>query len=169
MHGVELAGLYAVAETYAGEGTGLVALAAEKHGGAAIFGSRVIEAHFRMSFRSRAGNEGDHFFGSPGSHAHDLGDRGCCSSSAGNALVCGSFASGDCSRISVTSGISASAAVRAGESRPDLLLFRVDLHAEYLGSKREQRAEDASDHSKHEHGQKYCFHISALLIRSSCR
>ena len=38
MHGVKLAGTFAVAETDAGEGAELVALAAEEHGGAAEIG-----------------------------------------------------------------------------------------------------------------------------------
>ena len=125
MYRVELAGSGAVAETDAGESAGLVALAAEQHGSAAIDGAGVVEAHLGVSGNAGAGHESDHFLNIGAGDAHDLGYlcRSLCA--AGNALIGRCFASGDSGGIAVTAGVSAAAAVCAGQTCTNFLLLGV--------------------------------------------
>ena len=102
MYRVELAGSGAVAETDAGEGAGLVALAAEEHGGLAVDGAGVVEALLRVTLGAGAGYESDHLFHIAAGDTHDLCDLCGSLSAARNAAVGGSFARGDSGSIAVT-------------------------------------------------------------------
>lgn len=149
-HCAELAGICAVAESYAREAAIHIALTAEQHSRLAVLGSLVVEALGSMTFSARAGNECDLLYDFTGGNAHDLRDffgslrTGC------NALVGRSFALCDRSGIAVAAGESAAAAVCAGETLTDLLLLGVYLDIEYLRCKREDRAEQSTENAEND-------------------
>ena len=171
MHGAELAGLGAVAETDAGEAALLIALAAEQHGSLAILGPLVVEALDGDALRAGARHERDHLLLRTGGDAHDRSDLVGSFLAAGDAAVDRSLARRDRSGITVAAGVAAAAAVGAGKALTHGLLLGVDFHVEDLGGERQQRAEDgahgAEDGDPFENQSKV--HIHALLSRSSCR
>ena len=112
-----------------------------------------------MTGSAGAGHESDHFLNIGAGDAHDLGYlcRSLCA--AGNALIGRCFASGDSGGIAVTAGVSAAAAVCAGQTCTDFLLLGVYFNVEYLGRIGEQRAEHGAERTQHRNGEKNRFHI----------
>ena len=160
VHCVELAGLDAVAEADAGEGAELIALAAEQHCRLAVLGTVVVEALFRNAFRTGAGNECDHLFGSTRGYAHDLSDLCSRLRAASNALVGGRFALGDRGGIAVTAGVAAAAAVCTGKALANLFLLGVYFNIEYLRRESKDRAEDCAEYAENGNGEKNSSHVS---------
>lgn len=165
MHSAELAGIHAVAETYAGKAAVHIALAAEKHCGLAVLGSLVVKALNGVAFTAGAGYKRNHFHSVAGGNAHDLSDL-CSSLGAGsNALVSGSFALGYSSGIAVAAGEAAAAAVCAGKAFTHRFLLGIDFDVEYLGRKREDCAEDTAENAENDNSINYRIHIIVPLIK----
>ena len=154
MDSVELADLCAVAKTNAGKGAGLVALAAEQHCGAAIDRAGVVEAELCVTQSTGAGHKRDHLFYVGAGNAHDLSNFCGSLCAARNTLVGGSFTRRYSGGVAVTAGITAAAAVCAGEACTDLLLLGININVEYLGGVCQQCAEQAAQDTKNENREK---------------
>lgn len=165
VNGVEFTDARTVAEADARKGACLIALAAEKHGSAAILRPGVIESHFGMSLTPGTGYESDPAFLFAAGNPHDFSDFGSCFSAAGNALVRRRLACGYRSRIAVTARITASAAVCACETLPDCGLLGIDFHMEYFRGDGKQSPEHSSHYSENKDGKKYRIHKLSLLLR----
>lgn len=149
-HRAELAGFHAVAHAYAGVGAELVALSAEQHRRAAILRAGIIEALFGNAFASGAADKCDLLLDRVGLYAHNLGYFLRRFFTAGNTFVCRSLACGNSSGITVTSGITAAAAVSARETRANRFLFGIDFYVENFGRKTEKSTEKTAENTENE-------------------
>lgn len=169
-HRAELAGLHAVAHAYAGRCAELVALPAEQHRRAAILRAGIVEALFGNAFAAGAADKCNLLLDRIGLYAHNLRNFTRRFFAAGNAFICRSFACCHSGGITVTSGITAAAAVSAGEACANRFLFGVNLYVENLGRETEKSAEKAAEKSENEDRIKNFNHFFLLPLRkSSCR
>ena len=127
-------------------------LAAEEHGRLAVLGTGVVEAHLGIAGAAGAGHEGHHLLRRVVGYAHDLGHLGSRGRAARHAAVAGGLAPRDRSRVAVTAGVAAAAAVGAGQGLTHRGLLGVDLHVEDLGGKGQQGAEQAAQHAQNKDG-----------------
>ena len=167
VHCAELAGVCAVAETYAGKAAVHIALAAEQHCCLAVLRSVVVKALDRMTLGAGAGNECDHLLGIACGNAHDLTDLCGSFRTAGDTLVDGSFALCDRSGVAVTAGVSAATAVCARKTLTDGFLLGVYFNVEYFGCECEDGTENAAHCAENEHGEenRIKVHIATSLKR----
>ena len=169
-HRAELAGFHAVAHAYAGVGAELVALPAEQHRRAAILRTGIVEALFGNAFTAGATDKRNLLLDRVGFYAHNLGYLLRRFFATGNTFVCRSFACGHSGGITVTSGITAAAAVGARETRANRFLFGIDFYMENFGCETEKSAEKAAETTENEDRPKNFNHFFLLPLRkSSCR
>ena len=149
-HRAELAGFHAVAHAYAGVGAELVALPAEQHRRAAILRAGIVEALFGNAFAAGATDKRNLLLDRVGFYAHNLGYLLRRFFAAGNTFVCRSFACGHSGGITVTSGITAAAAVGAGEACANFFLFGVNFYMENFRCEAEKSAKKCAETAENE-------------------
>ena len=144
-HRAELTGFHAVAHAYAGVGAEFVALSAEQHCRSAILRAGIVETLFGNAFAAGAADKCDLLLDRIGLYAHNLGYLLRRFFAAGNTFVCRSFACGHSGGITVTSGITAAAAVSACEACANLFLFGVNFYMENFRCEAEKSAEKGTE------------------------